>query len=117
LVRGSISVSPQSLLFTDATGGKTPPTQKITLTAYTVAGGAFTASSSSPWISIQPTSGIVTANHPKEITVTANPGSLPIGNHYGSIAINLGTFVVTVDVTLITWIMHSAEAGGGRLRQ
>ncbi len=115
---GSVSVTPSSLQFMESAGAGVPPEQKITLRTYSADEPAgFTVSTFSHWLSVQPLSGVIAVNSPKDLTVTANPANLPTGTYFGSVVINCGTSqpALTVEVTLVVGSGGAGTGFGGGL--
>ncbi|MDQ6665931.1 MAG: hypothetical protein M3Z23_16240 [Acidobacteriota bacterium] len=83
-----LSISPASLAFNFMAGNVAPP-QTLQLSG----SGSFTASSSSPWLSVSPQTGTA----PAAIQVSVSPSLAP-GNYSGSITIGLSVVPVTVAV-------------------
>jgi uncharacterized protein (TIGR03437 family) len=95
----SYQVAPASLSFSGIAGGNAPVTQTINLSS-SIAGLAFTASSSAAWLSVNPSSGSM----PAVLGVSVNPASLSEGTHQGTITIAAPYAVpsaATVAVTLM----------------
>lgn len=95
---GNVSLSQTALNFSYEQGGSTPGAQSVTVTS-SPTGVPFTAavSSSSPWLSVTPTSGTTTAT----LNVSANPAGLAVGTHTGTITVTpTGGAAVSLTVTL-----------------
>ena len=101
---GAPTANPTSLSFTQTLGGTAPPTQTISVGSSTGTSLNFTASAtsstSSPWLSVTPTSGTT----PGTVTVTANGSNLQASTtpYTGQITIAAAgsANVVNVPVTL-----------------
>ncbi len=74
-------LNPGQISFSVQSTGTTPPTQTVTISATTP--GAFTANTTTPWLSVTPPGGTT----PSNITLAANPASLATGSYSGSVTI------------------------------
>ena len=75
--------APSQLQFSASSAGSIPPPQTISLTS-AVPGIAFSAQSSASWLTVTPASGA----SPRLIEVTADPTTLPPGQHTGTITLS-----------------------------
>jgi uncharacterized protein (TIGR03437 family) len=78
----SFKASPGSLAFAASSGGAPPQAQVISL-ASSVAGVAFSASASDPWLSVTPARGAV----PSTLQVAVDPANLAAGTYRATITI------------------------------
>ncbi len=102
----TLSVSPASLVFNATSGGSTPHTQSLSVTASTRT--SFTASASgvsgnTSWLSVSPSSGSTNTS----LTVLVNQGALPAATYAGSISLRANGTTTTVPVSLVL-----ASSGG-----
>jgi uncharacterized protein (TIGR03437 family) len=97
---GTISVAPASLTFTQVQGGPPPASTDLTVSgtpgslAFTVT--VATDNNSGSWLTASPTSG----NTPAAAHITANAGSLPIGQYTGTVTVAATGSTQSVKVTL-----------------
>ena len=80
----SFTAAPVTMNFSAVAGGNSPGAQTIALSS-SIAGLAYTASTSASWLSIGPSSGSV----PALPQVTANPASLAAGSYQGTVTITV----------------------------
>lgn len=84
---GTISSTTTSLTFAQAVGGTQPPTQTVAIAAtpgpINITVTTSTDNGGNNWLSATPASGTAPGN----ITVTANGGSLPLGQYTGKVTI------------------------------
>jgi hypothetical protein len=109
----TLSVTPASLTFTQATGGSSPPSQtlSVTSTGASGTGGQITFAATvslnqgAGWLTVTPSN----ATTPATLTVTANGASLTAGTYTGQITLSSpGVTSQTVNVTL-----NVGSGGGG----
>jgi uncharacterized protein (TIGR03437 family) len=89
----TLTVAPSSLAFTGQSGGAAS-SQTVTVSSAT-AGQAFTASTNTTWLKVNPTSG----NTPSSLTVTADPSALGFGTVSATLTITGGSSTLQVPVT------------------
>ena len=94
LTTDTFAAAPASLSFAQTLNGTAPGSQTVQLTSSVPRN--YTASSSSPWLSVGPASGTT----PASLTVTANGAGLALGTYQGSITVNGAGAPFTIPVTL-----------------
>ncbi len=75
------TLNPGQISFSVQSTGTPPPTQTVTVSATTP--GAFSANTTTPWLSVTPPGGTT----PTNITLAANPAGLATGSYTGSVTI------------------------------
>jgi hypothetical protein len=100
----TLSVTPRSLSFSSS-GGSTPPSQTLAVSAASATSFTASVASGASWLSLSP-SGSLTTN--RTLTVSVNPSGLAAQTYTGSIALVAASGTVTVPVTLSV-----TSSGGG----
>ncbi len=96
----ALSVSPTSLSFSAIQGGTAPATQSIT---FWKGGGRtknYTVQTTSPWVTVTPSSGTLALEH-DQITVSVNQAGLSGGNYTTSVVIAMAGFGGHINRTTI----------------
>ena len=109
--------SPAGLVF--VSGASTPPKRTVAVFTSSAGNVAFQTAASTQdgasWLSVTPTTGILSSSSPAQLTVIANPAGLKPGVYRGSVSIAETNLAVrSVNVTLI--VTAAAQAGSGSLR-
>ncbi len=104
-VVGGVTVTPTALSFSALTGGASPGSQVLSVSASTAT--AFVASASGgSWLSVSPT----TATTPSYVTVTVNSTGLASGVYNGTVAISAGG--TTQNIPVVLTVSTSGGTGG-----
>jgi uncharacterized protein (TIGR03437 family) len=94
---GLLAAAPSSLAFAYAAGNPSPAAQTVSVTS-TGQAVTFTATaSSSGWLSVTQSA----ATTPASLTVTVNPANLGAGSYNGSIALNGGSGVSQLNISVV----------------
>jgi uncharacterized protein (TIGR03437 family) len=98
LVNGGVSATanPPSLTFVSQAESASPAPQSLLISGPATSPFSTTVTSGAGWLSVSPTSGTV----PAQVTVTAAPGVLTAGTYTANIAVNVGTQIQNIPVTL-----------------
>ena len=109
--------SPAGLVF--VSGASAPPKQTVAVFTSSAGNVAYQAAASTQdgagWLSVTPTTGILSSSSPAQLTVAANPSGLKPGVYRGSVSIaETNLDVRSVNVTLI--VTAAAPASSGSLR-
>jgi uncharacterized protein (TIGR03437 family) len=98
-------VAPTSLAFAYQSGVPiSPPVQTLVVTgtaglSYSTS-VTYTSANGTGWLSLSPTSGVLTSGGPAQITASINNLSLALGTYSAAISVNNGTATQVVSVTL-----------------
>jgi uncharacterized protein (TIGR03437 family) len=90
----SITASPAMASFSQVLGGAAPSAQTVQLSSPSPTN--FTASATSTWLTVTPTSGTT----PASLTLTVNPAGMAAGTYQDTITISGGSAPVTIPVSL-----------------
>lgn len=104
----TFQAAPSTLTFSATAGGAAPPAQTISL-APSIAGLAFTASSTANWLTVTPSSGSM----PGIIQVSVDPSQLSAGPNNTTIAITAPGALQTIAVTFNVSAATPAKLGAG----
>lgn len=97
LQQQTLTVTPNTLTFNFAPGGPNPAAQTVSVNSVPPAiPFSATASSSNGWLAVSSDSSVT----PASLTVTATPGTLPVGTYFGQITVTGGGVTEVVNVTL-----------------
>lgn len=102
----SFQASPTALSFTSTPTGDAPAAQNIALSS-TVGGLAFTTSTSSTWLSVQPASGSM----PAALQVSVDPTGLAANTYQGTITITAASAVPPTRVVAVTFTVTGGTGG------
>ncbi len=121
----SLSITPARLSFSQSQGGQAV-SQPITIVNLGAQSANFTATASTSWLSVSPSSGNSSPTTPGIVTVTAVPGALPPGTYTGVVTVqSAGVSLPPVTVTMTvsppqtilllsqTALSFTAAQGGG----
>jgi hypothetical protein len=121
----SLSITPARLSFSQSQGGQAV-SQPITIVNLGAQSANFTATASTSWLSVSPSSGSSSPTTPGIVTVTAVPGALPPGTYTGVVTVqSAGVSLPPVTVTMTvsppqtilllsqTALSFTAAQGGG----
>lgn len=110
----ALIATPAALSFTAFAGQNSPPSQTITVYNQGTAALNWTATTSSPWITLNPSSGTL----PQSISVSVNPSGLTGGTYTGTITVTAPgaanspqTVSVSMQVTNLLMSANFATAG------
>ncbi len=99
-------VTPSALNFSASAGGSPPPSQSISLNS-SVAGAAFFASASAPWLNLSLSNGTL----PAALQVTADPSQLSEGSYSGSITITVPNATPQIRTVTVSFVVTAATPG------
>jgi len=96
---------PAGLLFTGASGGTAPASQKVVVNTTSAAPIAFFVSASTvdgaAWLSAQASGATTSLSSPAQVTVSVTPGTLKAGIYRGTVNIGIGAIIRGVNVTML----------------
>jgi len=101
-----LSVTP-TLVFSSPSGS-TPAAQSIIASSTT--GGAFTAVTPTPWLSVVASASTLAASAQGTVQVTANPSGLAAGTYPGTVIVTVG---VQSQAVAVTFTVGTTTSGGG----
>ena len=104
----ALAVAPQTLTFNYTVDGAMPAAQNVAITNAGAGTLAWTASSSSFWISVSPASG----SAPATLPITVNPGNLAAGTYNGTVQITAAGATGSPASVAVTLVVQGNQAAG-----
>ena len=111
------TVAPSGLIFTAPANGVSPSSQTFKITNLNASSASLavkaTTADGGDWLTVAPDNGAIAAGAAQTITVQPNTGSLAVGVHRASIAAQVGSMSLTVNLIFIVVPSTPAVSSSG----